>query len=118
MRILGFVIVLLASLNVFAGTLDVMKEGATASVGGEVRYFKLETEFGKPHLFLLNSYNQGCRIPVPLLKDLGIDPVQFGQTLRNVRGNDGVNVTCHMTEKEFGSHLFANRIEVTSWPRP
>jgi hypothetical protein len=119
MKIIGLMtIVLLIGQVVVAGNLDVMKDGSAGAIGGEVRYFKLENEFGKAQLFILNQNNQGCRIPVAMLKELGIDPIQFGTNLRNVKGNDGATLTCYMSEEQFGSRLLANRIEVTSWPRP
>lgn len=119
MKILGLILTTLFCSTLFAGTMDVMEEGSTGAQGAEVRYFKLENEFGKSYLFLLTENNtQACRIPTSMLKDLGIDPIQFGMTLRNVRGTDGVHLTCYMSKEQLGSRLIASRIEVTSWPRP
>lgn len=119
MKALILIASLFLSSSSFAGIMDVMKEGGTFGLnGGEVRYFKLETDLGQPHLFLLNDKNQGCRIPVTQLKELGIDPIQFAISLRNIRGNDGMVLTCHMSEEQFNTKLRATSIVVVSWPRP
>lgn len=120
MKIVFLILTLVASTTSLASSLSVVKDGTNGSmaVGAEVRYFKLENEFGKSQLFVLTEGNQGCRIPTQMLKDLGIDPIQFGLILRNTRGNEGVVLTCYMSDEQFNSRLIANRIEVTSWPRP
>lgn len=118
MKTLLAIILSTLSVTASAGMLDVRADGSGGSVGGEVRYFKLETQLGKPHLFVLDSNNQACRVPVELFKELGIDPIQFGMSLRNVKGNDGIVLTCYVTAEEMGKRFFAHKIEVTSWPRP
>lgn len=117
MRFILATIFLMFSWNSYAGTLGIVKDGTSGTIGGEIKYFKIETDLGKPHIFIVDSFNQACRIPIALLKDLGIDPVQLGNNLRNVRGNDGLILTCYMTEEESLKRFFAYRIDVESWPR-
>ncbi|MBY0383648.1 hypothetical protein K2X05_00690 [bacterium] len=98
--------------------LSLKGDNSSSSIGGEVRYFKLETQLGKPHLFVLDSMNHACRVPIELFKELGIDPIQFGMSLRNIKETDGIILTCYITTEEMGKRFFAYKIEVTSWPRP
>lgn len=118
MRFLTILVFLLVNATANAGMLDVRTDDSGSSIGGEVRYFKLETELGKPHLVVLDTNNQACRIPLNLFKNLGIDPIQFGISLRNIRGNEGLILTCYVTKEEMGKRFFADKIEVSSWPRP
>lgn len=99
-----------------AGIMEVVQEGGSVVVnGGEVKYFKLENDGEKAQLYLLNDKDQGCRIPVSQLKDLSIDPVQFGLNMKNVRGLDGLSLTCYMTREQFVSRFLTTRIQVSSW---
>lgn len=113
-----FVSLILTASSAFASNLIVVVDGNSGATGAEIRYFKLENEFGKAQLFVLDQNSQGCRVPVSILKELGIDPIQFGLSLRNIRGNEGINLTCYMSQDQKDSRLLANRIEVVSWPRP
>lgn len=109
--------VLLLAQAASAGSLFVQVDGASSGFGSELKYFSLEDRGGHKYLYLQNKSDDSCRVPIEMLKNLGIDPLQAGNLLLN-SGSAAPLFECRMTKEQLGKTRVAHDISFTSFPKP
>ena len=102
--------------NALAGSLFVQVDGTSSGFGSELKYFSLEDRSGTKYLYLQSKSDDSCRVPVQMLKNLGIDPLQAGNLLLN-SGSAAPIFECRMTKEQLGKTRVAHDISFTSFPK-
>lgn len=117
MKVLLAFALLASSLTASAGTLLISVNGSKNLTGGELRFYRLEHVSGLPYLYLENKQGGVCRVPVAVLKNYGLDPLQTAHLLLTSEEPAPILV-CSIPQVEISSTKIATDITFTSFIAP
>ena len=117
MKVLLALALLVSSFSASAGTLLISVNGSKNLTGGELRFYRLEYVSGLPYLYLENKQGGVCRIPVAVLKNYGLDPLQTAHLLLTSEEPAPILI-CNIPKDEMNSTKIATDITFTSFVSP